>query len=69
MTFKELLKKNDIHGAQLARKLGCERSLVSCWVTGKTRPTLDMIPKIAEILNVSVEELINIFTKNKKIGG
>ncbi len=63
VTFKELLEKKDIHGAQLARRVGCDRSLVSCWVTGKTRPSLDMLPKIAKVLGVTIEEVLGCFTE------
>ena len=62
-TFGDLLKEKDIHGAQLARRLGVDRSLVSCWVRGKTRPTLDMIPNIAKVLNLTVEETLSYFVE------
>ena len=65
MRFKELLKQKDIHGAQLARKLGYQRAIVSAWVTARARPTTDTLPKIAEILGVSVEEVIACFTEKK----
>ena len=61
MTFKELLKSKDIHGAQLARRVGCDRALVSCWMTGKSRPKLDMLPKIAKALDVSIEDVLSCF--------
>ncbi|MBQ8428603.1 MAG: helix-turn-helix transcriptional regulator [Clostridia bacterium] len=63
MAFKKLLKEKDIHGTQLARKIGCERSLVSCWVRGKCRPTLDMIPKIAKALDVTIEDIVKCFVE------
>ena len=63
MSFRELLKQKDLHGVQLARRIGCERSLVSCWVTGKSRPTLDMIPKIAKVLDVSIEDIVKCFVE------
>lgn len=58
MTFKELLKKKDIHGAQLARRLGCHRSVVSNWCRGVNRPPLDTVPKIATVLGVTIEEVV-----------
>ena len=63
MKFRELLKKKDIHGAQLARRVGCDRSLVSCWVRGTAKPTIDRIPKIAEVLGVTTDEVIACFVK------
>lgn len=63
MEFKELLKSRDIHGAQLARRLGFTRSTVSRWVAGKSLPRAEDLPKIAEILNVSCDELLASFKK------
>ena len=63
MKLKELLKKKDMHGAQLARRLGVSRSLVSYWIKGNARPSLDMIPKIAKALDLTTEETLNIFIR------
>lgn len=60
--FKELLKEKDIHGAQLSRKLGYNRTIVSTWVSGRAKPTERTIPRIAEILGVSTEEVIACFS-------
>lgn len=61
MNFKELLKANYMTCARLARKLGVSRALVSLWATGKGRPSVTVIPILAEILAVSVEEIVNCF--------
>ena len=66
MTFKELLKKKDIHGAQLARRLGCHRSVVSNWCRGVNRPPLDTVPKIATVLGVTIEEVVVSLTREEK---
>lgn len=62
-TFRDLLKERDMHGAQLARRLGVDRAAVSCWVTGKNRPALDMIPKIAKELNLEIEDVVKLFVE------
>lgn len=61
MKFKELLKNNDMSGARLGRKIGVSRALVSVWVTERGRPTTKDLPKIAEALDISVEEVLNCF--------
>lgn len=42
----------------LADKLNVTRQAVSNWETDKTQPDIDTLHKIAQILDVSVEELI-----------
>ena len=42
----------------LAEKLGVTRQAVSNWETEKTQPDLDTLQKIAQIFEISVEELI-----------
>ena len=64
MKFKELLKANDMTCARLARKLGVSRSLVCLWATGKGRPNLGLIPTLAEIFSVSIEDIVKCFSDN-----
>lgn len=61
MKFKELLKNHDMTGARLGRKIGVSRALVSVWVRERGTPTTKDLLKIAEALDVSVEELLNCF--------
>ncbi|MDE7191236.1 MAG: helix-turn-helix transcriptional regulator [Clostridia bacterium] len=61
MTFREILKSNDMTCARLSRKLGVSRSLVSLWAAGKSTPKLEIVPVLAKLLSVSVEEIINCF--------
>lgn len=63
MTFKELLKKQDMTGARLGRKIGRSRSLVSLWTSERGIPTTKDLLKIAEALEVSVEEVLSCFNK------
>ena len=59
--FRELLKEKDIHGAQVARKLGIKRSAVNDWARGRCKPALKHIIPLADILGVSVEMIIACF--------
>lgn len=61
MTFKNLLYEKDIRGAQLARRIKVSRSLISLWVLGKVIPKDKYIPKIAEVLSVSEDEVRKCF--------
>lgn len=66
MKFKELLKANDMTCARLARKIGVSRSLVSLWATGKSRPKLGLIPTLAEIFSVSIEDIVKCFSGDRR---
>lgn len=59
--FKELLKKADMSGARLARRLGVTTSAVSSWVKGKSSPKYELLRDIAKHLGVSVEEVVKCF--------
>lgn len=63
MKFKELLKKVDISGAQLARKLNISVAAVSAWCKGKAAPNYDKLPEIAKVLNVDISDIVKCFTE------
>lgn len=53
----------------LAQKMNVTDKAVSKWERDLSRPDINSIPKLAEILGISVEELVNAQTKeeNKKL--
>ena len=69
MTFKDLLKGNDMSCARLARKLGVSRSLVCLWAAGKSRPKLERIPTLAELFSVDIKVIINCFSSKTQSNG
>lgn len=66
MNFRELRKRSGLKQKDLVRKLDVKKSAVSMWETGKSRPKIDMLPKLAEALNCSVEEIVNCFKEPQK---
>ena len=44
--------------SDLAIVLGVSRSALAMWETGKSLPRAELLPKIAQILNCSVDELL-----------
>lgn len=54
-----LLKKNGLSEAEFARKLKMSRSNVTDWKRGRTKSYNKKLDKIAEILNVSVNDLLS----------
>lgn len=53
-----LRRKNGWSQEELADKMEVSRQAVSKWESGKTQPDLETLQKIAQVLEVSVEELI-----------
>ena len=56
--IKRLRLEKRLNQEQLAEQLHVTRQAVSNWETGKTQPDIEMLTKIAEYFDVSVEYLI-----------
>ena len=52
------LAKHNMTGADLERKLGVSRSVYSQWNTGKTKPSMKSLGRIAELFDISVADLL-----------
>ncbi|MBQ7873971.1 MAG: helix-turn-helix transcriptional regulator [Oscillospiraceae bacterium] len=57
--IKSLRRKNSITQEELAEKLSVTRQAVSNWENGKTEPDIEMLIKIAQIFDVSIDELVD----------
>ncbi len=64
-----LRKEKGMTQNDLAQKMNVTDKAVSKWERDLSRPDINSIPKLAEILGISVEELVNAQTKeeNKKL--
>lgn len=63
MTLKELLKNKGLTQLQLANKLQVTQQTVSAWCNGATAPQRRIWSKVANVLGVSVEQLLKCFEK------
>lgn len=60
--FRQLLKEKDLHGAQLARRIGVSVQLVHYWMReGSGLPKAVYLDKIANALGVSIETVVKCF--------
>lgn len=66
MTIKKLRKEKGYTQNMFAKSLGIARATVAMWETGRSRPKTVDIPKIATVLNVSVECVLECFTTEMK---
>lgn len=65
--IKFFREKKNITQSELADKLSVTRQAVSNWENGKTEPDIEMLNKIASVLEISIEELIYGFKRETKI--
>lgn len=56
--LKTLRQNANLTQSQLAQKLGMKQSAYVLWEQKKTNPTLELLEKLSEIYNLSLEELI-----------
>ena len=57
--IKELRNQNSLTQQQLADMVGVSAKTVSHWETGYTMPDVEMMMKLSEIFNVSLNDLVN----------
>ncbi len=57
--LKESRKSCGLTQKQVAEKLNVVESCFANWEQGRTEPNIEMLRKLSEILNASLEELIN----------
>ena len=63
----QLRKRAHLSQAQLGEKVGVSNKAVSKWENGKAKPGLDIVDSLANILGVSVDELLCTAPTEKKI--
>lgn len=63
--ISELLRKNKMTQADLARKTGISTGLISQWKNRSQNPSAEKLQKVAECFNVSVDYLLGNEQKEK----
>jgi putative transcriptional regulator len=56
--IKEVLKERGIKQTWLAEKLGKSFNIVNDYCNNRTQPSLETLSQIAEILSISIKDLI-----------
>jgi len=56
--LKELRKANDLTLEQLGKDIGSTKATMSNFETGQKKPSLDMIIKLADYFQVSIDYLV-----------
>ena len=58
--LKVVLAEKNISSKWISEQLGVSRSTVSKWVTNSSQPKLEMIEKLANLLDIDYTELLKI---------
>lgn len=53
-----LRKDQNLNQAELAERIGVTNKAISRWETGRGYPDIETLPKLAEVLNISIPELL-----------
>ena len=56
--IKVVLAERDLNNKWLAEKIGKDPATVSKWVTNTTQPSLEALIAIANVLDVTVQDLV-----------
>ena len=62
--LKVVLAEKNISSKWVSEQLGVSRSTVSKWVTNTSQPSLEMIEKLARILDIDYTELLRLERKS-----
>ena len=57
-SLSEFRKKKNLTQEQLAEMLGVNRTTVTLWERGVNKPKIEMIEKLTEILDCSINDLV-----------
>ena len=63
----QLRTKTGLSQSQLGEKLGVSGKAVSKWETGRAKPGIDIVSRLADLLGVSVDDLLNTPSGRKQI--
>ena len=58
--IKVILAEKKLQKKWLAEQLGRDQATVSKWVTNSSQPSLNMLIKIAQVLEVDIKDLIRL---------
>lgn len=66
MTIKHLRQKVNLTQKVLAQKIYCDQTTISKYEKGIAIPKIEQLPKLAKVLNCSIEELVLALIETKE---
>ena len=61
--LKVVLAEKNIQSKWISEQLGVSRAIVSKWVNNTSQPSLEMIDKLAKLLDIDYTELLRLERK------
>lgn len=58
------IRKDDLTQDQLAQLVGCSRQTINSIEKGKFKPSIELVLKLAQVLDTKVEELFYLSTED-----
>jgi transcriptional regulator with XRE-family HTH domain len=52
------IDKSELKQQEFAKKIGCSKNTLSHWINGYCTPNIYAVAKMAEVLGVSIDELV-----------
>ncbi|MBQ7977257.1 MAG: helix-turn-helix transcriptional regulator [Clostridia bacterium] len=66
MQLRILRKRKLLTQLQLAKLLNCSIGCISLWEAGKSSPNIMTMRKLADVLEVDLNTIVNCFLQNEK---
>lgn len=61
------IKKDDLTQDQLAQLVGCSRQTINSIEKGKFKPSIELVLKLAQVLDTTVEDIFYLANEDEKI--
>ena len=65
--LRTIRRSKNISQKELARKLGVTQGAISCWECGRWYPSLEMLRKLAQVFNCTIDELVGDCDDERRI--
>ena len=65
MNIRSVRVSNNLTQEDLAKRLNVKRTTVTMWENNKSLPNIEIVKKIAKVLNCTIDDLLKEETENK----
>lgn len=66
MTLKSIRLQKNVRQISIKQHLNISSGCISQWESGKRQPKIEQLPKLAEILDCSIEEIVLAILETKQ---
>ena len=66
MDFKQIRIQQSVKQKEIVKRLKISTGCFSQWENGKRMPRIDQLPRLAQVLNCSIEEVVKALIETKE---